>query len=87
MKAPKVGILLAIACAMPALSIAQENQNGVTRQKVRAELIELEKAGYDPHRVDDATFPADLQAAEAKVAAQHQQQASSTTTPSPPTPR
>ncbi|WP_454725202.1 MULTISPECIES: DUF4148 domain-containing protein [Cupriavidus] len=63
--------LLACALAAPALSFAQSVQGPVTRAEVRADLIRLEKAGYDPH-ADNATYPADIQAAEAKVAAQDQ---------------
>ncbi|WP_420992128.1 DUF4148 domain-containing protein [Cupriavidus sp. 30B13] len=63
--------LLACAMAAPVLSFAQSVQGPVTRAEVRADLIRLEKAGYDP-RGDNATYPADIQAAEAKVAAQEQ---------------
>jgi hypothetical protein len=38
---------------------------------VRAELIQIEKAGYNPARGEDPSYPADIQAAEAKVAAQN----------------
>jgi hypothetical protein len=35
------------------------------------ELEELEQAGYNPSQGDDGSYPADLQAAEEKVAAKH----------------
>ena len=38
---------------------------------MRAELIQLEKAGYNPAHGEDPYYPADIQAAEAKVAAQN----------------
>jgi hypothetical protein len=38
---------------------------------VRAELVQLEKAGYHPGDGDNTTYPAPIQAAEAKVAAQN----------------
>ncbi|AOK65664.1 DUF4148 domain-containing protein [Burkholderia multivorans] len=46
-----------------------------TAPLTRAELIRLEAAGYDPSRGDDGTYPADIQAAEAKLAVQAQAQA------------
>ncbi|SIT51167.1 conserved exported hypothetical protein [Paraburkholderia piptadeniae] len=62
------GALVVIA---PLVSFAQSNQP-LTRAQVREELIELEKAGYNPATADDdVNYPADIQAAEARVAAQH----------------
>lgn len=58
--------------AAPALSFAQSVQNAqapVTRASVLADLIAVEKAGYQPGRNDD-NYPVDIQAAEAKVAAE-----------------
>ena len=57
---------LAIALVTPALSLAQESNAPVTRAQVRAELVQLEAAGYKraPH---DVKFPEDFQAAEAVV--------------------
>lgn len=63
--------------ATPVLSFAQSNAP-VTRAEVRADLVRLEQAGYNPSLSDDANYPADIQAAEAKVAAQ----TASQTTPS-----
>jgi hypothetical protein len=62
-------VALASALAAPAVSFAQSNAP-VTRAQVRAELVQLEKAGYhvgDGH----TTYPAEIQAAEARVAAQN----------------
>jgi hypothetical protein len=53
--------------AIPALSHAQATQT-LTRAQVRAELVQLEKAGYNPN-VDDE-YPRNLQRAEAIVASQ-----------------
>lgn len=59
---------VAALVAAPALSFAQVQNNGpVTRAEVRSELIQLEKAGYNPATANDATYPADIQAAEARV--------------------
>ncbi|ASL46986.1 hypothetical protein bAD24_III06310 [Burkholderia sp. AD24] len=65
--------LAAGALATPVLSFAQSNAP-VTRADVRADLVRVEQAGYNPSTSDDATYPADIQAAEAKVAAQDPQQ-------------
>ena len=65
--------------AAPALSFAQDAQAPVTRAEVQAELVQLEHAGYYPSRINDTTFPADLQAAEAKVQAQNATATGSTT--------
>ncbi|ASW01350.1 DUF4148 domain-containing protein [Paraburkholderia aromaticivorans] len=61
--------LAAGALAAPVLSFAQSNAP-VTRAEVRADLVRLEQAGYNPSLADDADYPASIQAAEAKVAAQ-----------------
>ena len=56
------------ALATPALSFAQSSA-GLTRAQVVAELVRLEQAGYDPSAGEDDSYPANLQAAEARVAA------------------
>ncbi|HTI16562.1 MAG TPA: DUF4148 domain-containing protein [Trinickia sp.] len=61
-------IIAASAISAPALSFAQSN-GPLTRAEVRAELVRLEQAGYNPSQGSDSTYPADIQAAEAKVAA------------------
>lgn len=61
------------AFASPALSFAQSAPSPITRAQVRAELARLEQAGYTPG-AEDAYYPADIQAAEAKIAAQDSQQ-------------
>jgi hypothetical protein len=68
-------LLVAAAVALPALSFAQSNQP-LTRAEVRAQLVELEKAGYNPAG-DQATYPQAIQAAEARVSAQNNVAASS----------
>jgi hypothetical protein len=60
--------VLASALATPAVAFAQNTQP-VTRAEVKAQFVQLEKAGYVPGR-DNATYPADIQAAEQRVAAQ-----------------
>jgi hypothetical protein len=63
-------VALAVVLAAPVASFAQSNQP-VTRAQVRAELIQLEKAGYNPATANDYDYPSNLQAAEARVAAQN----------------
>jgi hypothetical protein len=70
MKSLIQAVVVAAALAAPVAVFAQSSQP-VTRAQVRAELIQLEKAGYDPSARNDATYPAEIQAAEAKVAAQN----------------
>jgi hypothetical protein len=63
-------VAIAAVLAAPVASFAQSSQP-VTRAQVRAELVQLEKAGYSPARGADPYYPADIQAAEARVAAQN----------------
>lgn len=74
MKSLIQAVAVAVALVVPVASFAQSNvsSNGpVTRAQVRAELVQLEKAGYSPARGNDPHYPDDLLAAEAKVAAQN----------------
>jgi uncharacterized protein DUF4148 len=59
----------------PVLCFAQ-NTAPLTRAEVRADLIRLEQAGYNPASGDDVYYPANIQAAEAKVAAEQARQTS-----------
>jgi len=61
-------IVIGLAVAIPALSYGQSSNGPVTRAQVRAQLREVERAGYHPGRADDATYPQDIQAAEARIA-------------------
>lgn len=68
-----VGLALAAATlGAPVLSFAQSNAP-LTRAEVRADLVRVEHAGYNPARGGDVDYPADIQAAEAKIAAQNDQ--------------
>ncbi|WP_322060859.1 DUF4148 domain-containing protein [Paraburkholderia sp. J63] len=62
----KAAVVAAIV-AVPALSFAQSQQQPVTRAQVRSELAQLRAAGYDPS--DWMHYPENIQAAEARVAA------------------
>ena len=59
-------VVVAAALAIPAISFAQSSQQGLTRAQVRAELVQLEHAGYNPS-ADHVNYPANLQAAQARV--------------------
>ena len=75
----KILVCLAVAAgalAAPALSYAQSN-GPLTRAEVRADLVRVEQAGYNPSVANDINYPADIQAAEAKIAAQDGQQQAS----------
>jgi Ni/Co efflux regulator RcnB len=63
-------VVVAAALAAPVAVFAQSNQP-VTRAQVRAELVQLEQAGWRPGEGDHTTYPAQIQAAEAKVRAEN----------------
>ncbi|SAL32655.1 membrane protein [Caballeronia arvi] len=58
-------LIVAVAVALPAFSFAQSNQP-ITRAEVRAQLVELQKAGYDPAS-DQTQYPQNIQAAQARI--------------------
>ncbi|MGF6768836.1 hypothetical protein P3T18_001306 [Paraburkholderia sp. GAS199] len=70
MKSLIKAVAVALVLAAPVASFAQSN-GPVTRAQVRAELVQLEKAGYTPGAGRDPYYPTDIQAAEARVAAQN----------------
>lgn len=63
--------LVVAALALSAVSSFAQSDASVSRAQVRAELVQLEKAGYRPGDGDQATYPAQIQAAEALVAGQN----------------
>ncbi|WP_269505229.1 DUF4148 domain-containing protein [Burkholderia sp. IMCC1007] len=60
-------VLVAVSAAVAAPAFA--NEAVVTRAQVRAELVQLEQAGYVPGRANDPHYPNDLQAALARISA------------------
>lgn len=66
MKSLIKAVALAALVAAPIVSFAQ-SQQPLTRAQVRAELVQLEKAGYNPN--DWINYPENIQAAQAKIAA------------------
>jgi Domain of unknown function (DUF4148) len=61
-------ILAASVFAVPVTSFAQSD-SPVTRAEVRADLKQLEQAGYTPASGDEPNCPANIHAAEARVSA------------------
>ncbi|HDR9483995.1 TPA: DUF4148 domain-containing protein [Burkholderia aenigmatica] len=60
MKAARL-VAVAVLAAIPALSFA-DTGHGLTRADVRAELVRLEQAGYNPAR-SEPHYPEDIAAA------------------------
>jgi hypothetical protein len=75
MKSLIQAVAIAAILAGPAAAFAQAadtTQQPLTRAEVRSQLVQLEKAGYNPSRAGrDPYYPEDIQAAEARVAAQN----------------
>jgi hypothetical protein len=59
-------VVVAAALAVPAISFAQTSQQGLSRAEVRAQLVDLEHAGYNPS-ADHVNYPENIQAAQARV--------------------
>ncbi|EKS67714.1 MULTISPECIES: DUF4148 domain-containing protein [Caballeronia] len=62
-------VAVAAALAVPALSFAQQSDAPLSRAQVRAELVQLEKAGYNPN-ISDPSYPSNIQAAQARVSSE-----------------
>jgi hypothetical protein len=60
-------LIVAALVAAPVVSFAQ-SQQPVTRAEVRAEVVQLQKAGYSP-ATDNAQYPQNIEAAEARISA------------------
>lgn len=67
MKSLIKAVAIALVLSAPIVSFAQSSEP-VTRAQVRADLVQVEKAGYNP--LDWMHYPENIQAAEARVAAQ-----------------
>lgn len=66
MKTQLIAALL-VAVSASAAAPAFADQAAVSRAQVRAELVQLEQAGYRPGRANDPHYPDDLQAALTRV--------------------
>jgi hypothetical protein len=71
MKSLVIAIAAATALSAPLVSFAQQSNQPLTRAEVKAQLAQLEKNGYNPSATDPY-YPADIQAAEARVAVQQE---------------
>ncbi len=70
MKSLIKAVALVAVLSAPVVSFAQSSEP-ITRAQVRAELVQLEKAGYNPADSSDAHYPAAILAAESRVAAEN----------------
>lgn len=61
---------IATACSAAPAVVFAESSSSITREQVRAEIIDLQKVGYTPGTASDNDFPGNIQAAEARLAAQ-----------------
>lgn len=66
----RLAIALSMILVASAAAVTNASAQEVTRAQVRADLVRLEQAGYNPARGANPDYPANIQAAEAKVAAQ-----------------
>jgi hypothetical protein len=63
-------VVVVASLAASATVFAQSNTR-ITREQVRAELVQLQQAGYHVGDGDQAHYPEAIQAAEARIAAQN----------------
>jgi Domain of unknown function (DUF4148) len=70
MKSLIQAVVIAATLAAPVAVFAQSNQP-LTRAQVHEQLVQIEKAGYNPARNNPNEYPSNIQAAEARVAAQN----------------
>jgi hypothetical protein len=75
-------VVLALASTAPVVSFAQQSNAPLTRAQVYAQVVQIEKAGYDPRSAVIHHYPADIQAAEARVAARNGAKPAARTQPS-----
>ncbi|WP_367189365.1 DUF4148 domain-containing protein [Burkholderia sp. Ed8] len=69
MKSLIQAVVVAAALVAPVVSFAQSGST-ITRAQVRAELVQLQQAGYNSARGEDPHYPEAIQAATARVAEQ-----------------
>ncbi|MDH6147105.1 MULTISPECIES: DUF4148 domain-containing protein [Paraburkholderia] len=74
-------IALIVCVAAPAVSFAQTSNGPTSRAQVRAQLVQLEHAGYKPSKLH---YPADIQAAEARIGVHNAAAANGGTSYGPP---
>lgn len=60
-------VLVAVSAAVTSPAFARDNNAPITRAEVRAELVQLEKAGYQPWRANGPHYPDTIQTALARI--------------------
>lgn len=65
-----IAIALTLGACTASISSFASTTAPLTREQVYADLVRVEQAGYTPSLGDDANYPEDIQAAEAKIAAE-----------------
>jgi hypothetical protein len=69
MKSLFEAIAIAALITAPLAAFAQSTNQPLTRAEVRADLVRVEQAGFDP--TDRVHYPQNIQAAEARIAAEN----------------
>jgi hypothetical protein len=69
MKSLISAVVVVASLAAPAFAFAQQSDTQLSRAQVRAELVQLEKAGYNPN-INDVAYPSNIQAAQQRVSTQ-----------------
>jgi hypothetical protein len=64
-----IRVVVAAACSTAPVVVLAQSSDSITREQVRAEVIDLQKVGYSPGTASDNDFPGNIQAAEARLAA------------------
>lgn len=62
-------LVIAAALAIPAVASFAQSSPSISRAEVKAELVELQKAGYNPV-ADRTQYPRNIQAAQARLNAE-----------------
>jgi Domain of unknown function (DUF4148) len=71
-----LAVSIAAVAALAAPTAAMAQTSGTTRAQVKAQLVQLERAGYNPSG-DRTDYPANIQAAQRRVDAENGNSASS----------
>ncbi|WP_323119836.1 DUF4148 domain-containing protein [Burkholderia alba] len=66
MKSLIAAVATAAVLAVPAVAFAQQSNGPLTRAQVKAELVQLRAAGYNPNG-DRVNYPSEIQAAQARI--------------------
>jgi Domain of unknown function (DUF4148) len=64
-------LIVAAVLVLPAVSSFAQSNQPLTRAEVKAQLVQVEKEGYNPSILADTTYPANIQAVDAKISAEN----------------